>query len=333
MKLSVIVATYNRKDELKDLLESFSRQTLPPEHYEVIIVDDGSTDGTDLLIKELKLSLPFPIHYYYQPNQGPGRARTVGMQKATGDIFIFVDSDCIVPPHYLENVRVVFETTQTDAFGGPDRTEKNFSPWDKAVNYTMTSFLTTGGIRGSSGRKLARYYPRSFNMGLRRSVYEKIGGFGSLYHYGEDIEFSHRILTSGAKVAFVEDAFVYHRRRASIGEFARQIYKMGRARVQLYRIDPTMLEPLHLVPAIIVCISSAVVLIAAFPSHLRSLALAVIGGAAAGALFIGVQGALSTRSVQALVLVPLALTIQVFAYGIGMIVESLRSGLTRKNTS
>ncbi len=321
MKLSVIVATYNRKHELEELFASFSQQTLSPEQFEVIIVDDGSTDRTDKFIHALKSKLPFSIQYHYQKNKGPGKARTLGMQKAIGDVLIFIDSDCIAPPHYLQTIKAAFEKTEIDAFGGPDKSAEAFSAWDKAVNYTMTSFMTTGGLRGSSGKKLARYYPRSFNMGLRREVFEKIGGFGSIYHYGEDIEFSHRIIQTGAKVEYLNDAYVYHKRRSSPAAFVKQIYKMGKARVQLARIDRSMLEPLHLLPAILIILAGIILFGALFSTIFKYLLLFVVIAGLLGVIVLTVHGSMKTKSIAAGLYIPAAFILQIAAYGIGMIKE------------
>jgi glycosyltransferase involved in cell wall biosynthesis len=323
MKLSVIVATYNRKNELAELFESLKNQTLPRDQFAVVIVDDGSTDGTDHYIEEIKPNLPFDIQYHFQKNKGPGHARTFGMQQADGDIFIFIDSDCIAPPHYLWTIADAFQNEKLDAFGGPDKSADTFSSWDKAVNFTMTSFLTTGGLRGSSGRKLARFYPRSFNMGLRREVFEKTGGFGSIYHYGEDIEFSHRIIQSGAKVAFLEEAYVYHKRRSSPSLFAKQIFKMGRARIQLGKIDRSMLEPLHFVPAILLLLLIMLCIGATINSRVRSLLVIILLFFILFALYIIILGYRQSKDVRATLLIPIVFCIQVTAYGSGMLAESI----------
>ncbi len=323
MKLSVIVATYNRKHELKELFESLTNQTLPPEQFEVVIVDDGSTDGTEQIVHEIRSNSPFTIQYHYQENKGPGHARTLGMQKANGDVFIFIDSDCIAPPHYLETITDTFKNGSIDAFGGPDRSAEAFSAWDKAVNYTMTSFLTTGGIRGSSGKKLARYYPRSFNMGLRREVFDKIGGFGSIYHYGEDIEFSHRIIKSGARVVYLEDAYVYHKRRSSPVAFAKQVFKMGKGRVQIGKIDRSMLEPLHFVPSFSLLFFAVLLLGSLISGVIRTGFYIMCGVILLILSIVFVHGYMKTRNFLAALLIPPALIIQVTMYGFGMIAQTI----------
>jgi glycosyltransferase involved in cell wall biosynthesis len=330
MNLSVIVATYNRKDELKDLLDSFADQSLSPDQFELIVVDDGSTDGTDRFVTDYAATAPYTVRYHYQENRGPGRARTEGMQRAAGDVFIFIDSDCLAPRHYLETIAREFENSDIDAFGGPDRSAPMFSAWDKAVNFTMNSFLTTGGLRGTAGKRLARYYPRSFNMGLRRWVFESVGGFGSIYQYGEDIEYSRRIIQTGADVSFLGDAYVYHKRRTSPGGFARQVFKMGRGRIQLCRINSSMLEPLHLIPLALLLFAAALFTIAFLYPEYRTVIAATAVGAAAGVLFIGIQGAVATRTPMNAIFVPVALLIQIAAYGLGMLAELL-FGKRRRN--
>jgi glycosyltransferase involved in cell wall biosynthesis len=304
MKFSIILATYNRKEDLLSLLKSLSAQDYDPEKIEVVVVDDGSTDGTGDAVAGYGLDLPFHIIYHYQDNSGPGVARSRGMEKATGDMFLFIDTDCTVP---------------FDAFGGPDTADVHFSAWDKAVSFTLTSFLTTGGLRGASGKKLARYYPRSFNMGLKRHVYEKIGGFGSIFQYGEDIEYSHRILQSGAVVRFLPDAVVYHKRRSSPYAFARQVYRMGKARIQLWRIDRSLLEPLHTIPLVATLTALIWLLLAILAGGVAALSFIII--LVTGVLAIGVIGAVQTGSVVATLLVPAAFGIQTVAYGTGMLME------------
>lgn len=321
MKFSIILATYNRKDDLLALLKSLSAQDYEPDKFEVIIVDDGSADGTGEAVNQYRHNAPYRITYQYQPNSGPGVARTRGMEMASGDMFLFIDTDCTVPPGYLSGIADEHKKSPFDAFGGPDTADIHFSGWDKAVSFTLTSFLTTGGLRGSTGKKLARYYPRSFNMGLKRRVFEKIGGFGTIFQYGEDIEYSHRILQSGAVVRFLPRAVVYHKRRSSPAAFARQVYRMGKARIQLWRIDRSLLEPLHTLP-LVATLSGIIWLIVAI----------ILGGVTAFSLIIlivlgtvvtGIIGAVQTRSVSALPLVPAAFAIQTVAYGTGMLTEWL----------
>jgi glycosyltransferase involved in cell wall biosynthesis len=245
---SVIVPCYNRQDEIQELLQSFLAIKFDPRRLELIIADDGSSDNTCQIVESLCSRFPYPLHFFSQTNQGPGAARNLGMEKARGDFFIFIDSDCTVPEDWLQQIDKRLSEQPADAFGGRDSFRSDFPDLLKAINYSMTSFITTGGLRGRKGKKLAKFYPRSFNMGLSRQLYQKIGGFGSLRH-GQDIEYSRRMIKSGARIIYINEAVVYHKRRTSLKKFFRQVFNWGVARINLYRIDPGMLEPLHAAPA------------------------------------------------------------------------------------
>jgi len=246
---SVIVPSYNREDQIKELIESFIKLDFPVDQFELIIADDDSFDNTESLVNRLKKTTEFPVHFFSQNKQGPGAARNFGIKKAKGDFFIFIDSDCTVSTKWMQEIDISLEKEEANAFGGPDSFREDFPVLLKAINYSMTSFITTGGIRGHNKKKLGKFYPRSFNMGLSRDVYNKVGGFGGLRH-GQDIEFSHRILNSGAKVISIPGAVVYHKRRTSVKKFFRQVFNWGVARINLYKIDSSMLEAVHWLPAI-----------------------------------------------------------------------------------
>ncbi|MFH2025657.1 MAG: glycosyltransferase, partial [bacterium] len=246
---SIIVPIYNRSDEIVDLIRSFNAQTFSRVRFEVLLVDDGSTDNTAVVVDELIRSSSFQIRFYRRDHEGPGPARNYGMSQAEGEYFLFIDSDCIADPEWLTRLAEAIDTEKPDAFGGPDSVLDSFTPLQKAIDFAMTSFLTTGGMRGHSKKKLAKFYPRSFNMGIHHKIYETLGSMGSLRH-GQDLEFSRRIVASGANVISVPEAVVYHKRRTSLRKFFRQIFNWGVARINLTLIDNAILEPLHFIPAI-----------------------------------------------------------------------------------
>lgn len=315
---SVIVPSYNRREEIRELLDSFACLQFSKERYELIIADDGSDDGTETIVKEYQQNYDLPLHFHRQENRGPGAARNLGMANARGDFFIFLDSDCTVSPHWLQAIDEALHREQADAFGGPDSYREDFSPLLKAINYSMTSFITTGGIRGHKKKGLGKYYPRSFNMGLSREIYEKIGGFGGLRH-GQDIEFSHRIIRSGAKVILVPDAVVYHKRRTSFKKFFRQVFNWGAARINLYKIDPEMLELVHSLPALvtlgaILLITGSLISPAIWGifKWLLILGILVLAGS-------GIHAAIQYRNFRLLYLVPIIMPIQILGYGLGFI--------------
>lgn len=313
---SVIVPSYNRQDEIRELLESFRNLQFPAERLELIIADDGSTDQTRRIVESFRPRLPFPLHFYHQQNQGPGAARNMGMAKAAGDFFIFIDSDCTVAPDWLTQIDLALHREQADAFGGRDSYRDDFPPLLKAINYSMTSFITTGGLRGRKGKKLAKFYPRSFNMGLSRALYQKIGGFGGLRH-GQDIEYSNRIIRSGAKVIYIHHAVVYHKRRTSIRKFFRQVFNWGVARVNLYKIDSSMLEPLHAAPAVGTWIVILLMLASLFSRTVWLLARWFFLLGLLVLIFSGIHAAIQYKNWRLLYLVPIVMPIQIFGYGLG----------------
>jgi len=324
MKYSFIIATYNRIGELKELLSSAENLDFNRKDFEIIFVDDGSTDESEQFIKNYISESGLQIEYYYQQNKGPGEARNHGMGKANGEYFIFIDSDCQFPTEYLQEVDKHIAIHKPDAFGGPDTCHDSFSPLLKAINYSMTSFIGTGGTRGSKKSVQKKFYPRSFNMGVSAKVFQHIGGMGNLRH-GQDMEYSARIYNNGYKVDLIHDAFVYHKRRTSIKRFYKQIFNWGVARINLGRIDKKMLKPIHLLPAVIV--AGVLFIIAGSLLHLALklpiLPLLIIWGITlAGMIAIAAlaffQSLLKYKIMKVGFLSIITLYIQVFAYGSGL---------------
>lgn len=225
MYFSFIIPVYNRPDEIDELLESLSKlKSETP--FEVVVVEDGSTITCEHIIEKYNSKLA--ISYFFKSNSGPGDSRNYGMQRAKGDYFIILDSDCIIPEDYLFHVTKSLNSDYVDCFGGPDAALASFSDIQKAINFTMTSFLTTGGIRGGS-EKVGKFQPRSFNMGLSKKAFESSKGFGNI-HPGEDPDLSIRLWNLGFQTKLIKDAFVYHKRRISWEKFQIQVNKFGKAR-------------------------------------------------------------------------------------------------------
>ncbi|MBN2425561.1 MAG: glycosyltransferase [Calditrichaceae bacterium] len=326
---SIIIPCFNRKDELVELLNSFKNIEFAKDRYEVLVIDDGSTDGSDQLVEEFRKDSDIPLHYFKQDNKGPGAARNLGMQKAKGDFFIFIDSDVTIPKSWLKSISDRLHIEKADAFGGPDTYRKDFSPLLKAINYSMTSFITTGGMRGKKGKKLAKFYPRSFNMGLNRDLYTKIGGFGNLRH-GQDIEFSHRILKSGAKTIFIEDAPVYHKRRTNLRRFYKQVFNWGIARINLYKIDPGMMEFLHAAPALGTLLVLLIIVLAPFSEAIRIILLYGVLMSVLILLFSMIDAILKYKELKPALLLPLVMPAQIFGYGMGFIYNYIRRVILKK---
>ncbi|MGG7034267.1 MAG: glycosyltransferase [Flavobacterium sp.] len=225
MFYSIIIPVYNRPEEVDELLESLSQSTYDGK-FEVVIIEDGSTVSCENVIEKYNQKLD--ISYHFKENSGPGDSRNYGMKIAKGDYFLIFDSDCIIPKEYLSEVNKALELRYVDCFGGPDKALDSFSDIQKAINFAMTSFLTTGGIRGGS-EKIGKFQPRSFNMGLSKIAFEKSGGFGNI-HPGEDPDLSIRLWNMGFETVLISSAYVYHKRRIDWSKYFKQVNKFGKAR-------------------------------------------------------------------------------------------------------
>lgn len=244
MKFSIVIPVFNRPDECDALLHTLTEQTFSD--FEVIVVEDGSQMPCEDVV--LRYADRLSVRYLSKPNSGPGPSRNFGVDHAGGDYVIILDSDVELPRNYLEAIEASLIKDPCDAFGGPDRAHASFTPIQKAINYGMTSFFTTGGIRGGKTR-LDRFFPRSFNMGVRRATYLGLGGFSPM-RFGEDVDFSYRLIESGARSRLIPEAWVYHKRRAIFRQFFKQVHNSGIARINLTKRHPGTLKLVHLLPAI-----------------------------------------------------------------------------------
>jgi glycosyltransferase involved in cell wall biosynthesis len=244
MKYSIIVAVYNRPDELRELLESLTTQTYTD--FEVVIVEDGSSIPSKDVCSDYSGKLQ--ISYFVKDNSGPGPSRNYGCRRASGDYFMFIDSDCTVPPHYMQSIDDAVSAKKLDAFGGPDREHTSFTPTQKAISYAMTSLLTTGGIRGGKVRVGGAFHPRSFNMGISREIFNETDGFSKM-RFGEDVEFSIRMMNGGYNVQLIPEAWVYHKRRTDLKKFFKQVHNSGIARINITLRHPNTLKLTHFFPS------------------------------------------------------------------------------------
>lgn len=305
-RFSVIVPVYNRRDEVADLMESLARQSC--RDFEVIIVEDGSTSPCrDIVEGTGRVN----SRYYYKDNEGRSIARNYGMARAEGDWMIFFDSDCVIPPDYFATLsRELDAAPEVDCFGGPDAAHSSFSTTQKAINYAMTSLLTTGGIRGGK-ISLERFTPRTFNMGFTRSVYEKVGGFREMF--SEDIDMSTRIRNAGFNISLIRPAYVYHKRRVDFKKFFRQVHVFGMSRITLQLLYPGSLKAVHTFPALAVIAGIILVILGIFVSPLWLIPIGVY------LLAIFLTALIATRSlVIALKAIP-ASVIQITGYGTGFL--------------
>jgi len=306
MLFSIIIPVYNRPDEVEELLLSLTNQT--DKEFEVIIVEDGSTLMCENICTQFSKQLD--VNYFYKENTGPGGSRNFGAKQAHGEYLLILDSDCIVPENYIMNIRAELTATSCDAFGGADAAHDSFNDMQKAVNYAMTSFFTTGGIRGGKKDTLEKFHPRSFNMGIKADVYKNLGGFSDM-RYGEDIDFSIRIFEAGYSVRLFPNAYVYHKRRTNLRKFYRQVFHSGNARIVLWKKYPNSLKFVHCLPSCFVA-GSILILIFGF------LKPAIWGLLAIFCLTIFVDSTLKSKKITIGFLSIITSFTQLFGYGFGL---------------
>ena len=315
MNFSVVVPVYNRPSELRKLLDSLLHQDYTA--LEVIIVEDGSSQRSELVANEYKDRLN--LRYYFQENQGQGFARNFGMEQAQGDYFVLFDSDCIIPRHYFS---VLFEELlmrKLDAHGGPDAAAQDFTVFQKAINFSMTSLWTTGGIRGKL-KDPAKYQARGYNMGMARSVFQATRGFVDP-NRGEDIELSIRIKQMGFRLELIENAYVYHNRKNTLMSFFAQSFSFGRNRINVSRYHPGSVQLVHLLPLIFLSGWIGWLLLSGFVPVLRLLGAGVFGTWTLGVL---VSATVQNKSLGVGLLAVLTSYGQLFSYGAGIFWESIR---------
>ena len=318
MLFSIVIPAYNRPQEVDELLESLCRQTI--KDFEVVVVEDGSSEKCDTICN--KYADKLDLHYYLKPNSGPGPSRNYGAERSHGDYLIILDSDVIVPENYLETIKLELDREPCDAFGGPDHAHASFTPIQKAINYAMTSFFTTGGIRGGK-RKMDKFYPRSFNLGIKKNVYEALGGFAPM-RYGEDIDLSTRIFKGGYSCRLFPDAFVYHKRRGKFSSFFRQVKHSGEARVVLKKKYPKTFKLVHLLPAVFVVGNILLILLAIFDSWLWLLPILFY------VAMVFIDSLIKNKNLKVALLSVPATYCQLFGYGTGFLQASCKEIFARK---
>ena len=315
LKFSVIVPVYNRPDELQELLDSLEQQQRPPD--EIVIVEDGSTESAKAVADSFADRLP--IRYVEKENGGQGFARNFGYEKATGDYLVVFDSDCIIPVDYFVQVEEFLKQNPVDAFGGPDSAHPDFTVIQKAISQSMTSVLTTGGIRGRK-KHVGEYHPRSFNMGISRRVFEETKGY-KIPFMGEDLEFSTRIIKQGYRTALIPYAFVYHKRRTDLGKFYKQLKYFGRARINLTRFHPEQIKIIHLFPlAFSLGLVASLLLLGFWPA----VGLPLSAMFAVYLTLVFLESLVVNRSLVVAMITPLATLLQMLGYGYGLVYEWIR---------
>lgn len=317
---SIIIPVYNRPDEVDELLESLTLQTYSD--FEVLLIEDGSSLKCDLIAQKYEGELN--VRYYFKENSGRSETRNYGMERAEGEYFVFFDSDCVIPPFYFEKIKNRLAENYTDSYGGPDKADESFSDLQKAISFSMTSFLTTGGIRGSKGAKMEKFVPRTFNMGFSKEVYQTVGGFKDMF--GEDIDLSLRIRSKGYTCQLISDAFVYHKRRVSLRSFYRQVHVFGMARISLYLLHPSSMKLVHTLPALFTIASVIILFLAPFIPWLTVPLVAYF-------LLIFVASSIQYKKVSIGLLSIVTSAIQLYGYGWGFMKSYVKKVLIGKKNS
>lgn len=331
-QVSIIIPTYNRKDSLRDSLLSLSHLDYPENKYEVIVVDDGSIDGTEDMIIKIRDSLTYPLWYTkLNEKKGVSAARNLGMQMAKGQIFVFVDDDCLFEKKWLKRLLNPFIPSKVGAVGGLDRAPHDATLFSKCIGHLFTTFIGTGGLRGGDMMRVGRYYPKGCNMAVLREVIDKVGGFDERLTPGEEIELGYRIEKAGYKIMFIPDAFVWHKRKIEIKTFLQKMYKIGYTRVVLARKHRGLLQIGHMIPFIgILTLFTLLVLSFIFAYAFKVLIL-ILSVYLLILLFSGFQALTRIRDIRVLFLIPSLIILHHSAHGIGFLIAAMKHLLGFKN--
>lgn len=313
-KYSIVIPVYNRPEEVDELLKSLTQQSY--KNFDVTIIEDGSSVTCEKVVKAYSETLT--IQYFFKPNSGPGPSRNFGFERAKGAYFVVFDSDCILPPDYFQSVDKALQEHQWDAWGGPDKGHENFTIAQRAMAYTMSSLLTTGGIRGGK-KSIGWFQPRSFNMGISRQVYERTKGF-AFDRFAEDIEFSIRMKKSGFRVGLIPEAFVYHKRRATLGQFYKQVFNFGKGRALVGVAHPEEVKVTHWFPTFF---SVGMIVTLLLPFFSEILFEVAVAGYGFYFLIIFIHAWIMTKNVAVAMLSVPSAFLQLWGYGTGFLREWL----------
>jgi glycosyltransferase involved in cell wall biosynthesis len=307
IQFSIIIPVYNRPDEMKELLDSLANQT--HKEFELVVVEDGSSIKSEELCKTYADRIN--ISYYYKHNEGPSIGRNYGLSKAKGNYYLFFDSDCILPPHYMETIGKELSENFVDCYGGPDGAMDDFSDFQKAVSYAMTSFFTTGGIRGGK-KQVHKFHPRSFNLGFSKAVYENTGGFPvTTMHPGEDMVFAIEVIKRGFETRLISDAYVFHKRRISFKKFYKQVFGFGKTRYIISKHYPETFKIFFLIPSVFVLGTIGALLLGLFVHRIFAFPVLLY------AFLVFADALTKTKSFMIGLKALAASFVQLFAYGIG----------------
>ena len=330
--ISIIIPTRGRKVSLKEGLLSLTHLDYPGNGYEVIVIDDGSTDGTVEMLVKMQKSLPYPLQYgSLKEKNGISAARNLGMQIAKGQIFVFTDDDCLFEKRWLTSLLGPFSSNKVGAVGGLDKAPEEATFFSKCVGYLFTSFVGTGGLRAGNRFRVGRYYPKGCNMAVLKVAIDKVGGFDEYLAPGEEIDLGYRIERAGYQIKFVPGAFVWHKRKTTLKAFLQKIFKLGYTRVVLARKHRGLLQIGHMIPFIgVLTVFSLLILSLIFPEALKIL-IFMLSGYLLILLFSGVQALFRIRDIRALFIIPLLIILHHSTHGTGFLIAGIKHLLGYKN--
>ncbi|HJX71736.1 MAG TPA: glycosyltransferase [Bacteroidales bacterium] len=315
MYYSVVLPTYGRPGDVEEFLDSLTRQEY--NDFEILVVDATADDSVRQVAEKYLDKLK--LNFIYKKGLGISESRNLGVKLSKGGFVVFIDSDCVVPPSYFTEIEKYLSLNKVDAFGGPDAASKDFTHSQKAINYVMTSFLTTGGIRGKA-KRIGRFEPRSFNMGVSRKAFDAVGGYSGM-KVAEDIDLSMRLHQAGFKTALIPDAYVYHKRKANLHKFLVQMFMYGKARIDLFMRHREALKITYLMPLFFLIYLLAGLASAFFSKVLFILFLASL---IFYALAVFIDSSIQNRSLAAGILSVFAAYGFLVCYGSGLIYNIFR---------
>jgi glycosyltransferase involved in cell wall biosynthesis len=317
--VSFIIPVFNRPDEVKELLDSFLMLE-GEKDFEIVIVEDGSQISSKEVVSQFDKALH--VSYYNKPNSGPGDSRNYGMRRAKGNYFIILDSDCILPPQYLTEVEKSLNEHFVHCYGGPDAAHASFTNVQKAINYAMTSVLSTGGIRGGKSA-VDKFQPRSFNMGISKEAFEQVGGYGKI-HPGEDPDLTIRIWNKGYETKLIPKAFLYHKRRIDWRKFFIQVNKFGMVRPILNKWYPETAKITYWFPTLF-CLGFLISLFLMVLEIFIPLGIFILYF-----LLVFIDSLIKNSSVSVAFLSIIAVCIQFLGYGIGFLKSTFWINFSKK---
>lgn len=307
LNFSIIIPVYNRPDEMKELLDSLAAQS--NKNFELVVVEDGSSIKSEELCQQYQDQIN--ISYYFKENAGPSIARNYGLARAKGNYYLFFDSDCILPPHYMETIHKELSENFVDCYGGPDGAMDDFSDFQKAVSYAMTSFFTTGGIRGGK-KQVHKFHPRSFNLGFSKKVYDNTGGFPiTRMHPGEDMVFAIEVIKRGFETRLISDAYVFHKRRISFKKFYKQVFGFGKTRYIISRHYPETFKIFFLFPSLFALGTMGALILGIFAHELFAFPVLLY------ITLVFADAITKNKSIKIGFISLLASFVQIFGYGFG----------------